>query len=63
MKVNYKEENLRFSPEGEPRKIFVDIDETICFFPEKRIYELAVPNYENIEKQAVKVLLSEILEC
>ena len=50
MKVVNKEENLRFSPEGEPRKIFVDIDETICFFPEKRIYELAVPNYENIEK-------------
>ena len=50
MKVNYKKENLRFSPEGEPRKIFVDIDETICFFPNKRRYEYAKPNYENIAK-------------
>ena len=50
MKVNYKEENLRFSPEGEPRKIFVDIDETICFFPERRTYDLAEPSHENIEK-------------
>jgi hypothetical protein len=50
MKVNCKEENLRFSPEGEPRKIFVDIDETICFFPTKRMYDLAEPNYKNIAK-------------
>ena len=32
------------------QKIFVDIDETICFYPQKRIYELAVPLKENIEK-------------
>ena len=43
-------ENLRFSPDGEPRKIFVDIDETICFFPNKRLYDLAEPSHENIAK-------------
>ena len=30
--------------------IYVDIDETICFYPEKRSYDLAEPNYENIAK-------------
>lgn len=29
---------------------FVDIDETICFYFGDRKYELAVPNYENIDK-------------
>lgn len=29
---------------------FVDIDETICFYKNERIYEQAVPNYTNIEK-------------
>lgn len=29
---------------------FVDIDETICFYLGNRIYERAVPNYENIAK-------------
>lgn len=29
---------------------FVDIDETICFYIDERIYELAVPNIENINK-------------
>jgi len=31
-------------------KAFVDIDETICFYKDKRIYELAIPNAENIFK-------------
>ena len=43
-------EHLRFSPDGEPRKIFVDIDETICFYSDKRQYDLAEPNYDNIAK-------------
>tara|TARA_R110000744_G_scaffold122765_1_gene227790 strand:- start:157 stop:513 length:357 start_codon:yes stop_codon:yes gene_type:complete len=43
-------ENDRFSPEGEPKKIYVDIDETICFFPDKRLYTLAVPDKDNIAK-------------
>ena len=43
-------EHLRFSPEGEPRKIFVDIDETICFYSSERIYDLAEPDYDNIAK-------------
>lgn len=29
---------------------FVDIDETICFYSGDRIYELAVPNHDNITK-------------
>lgn len=29
---------------------FVDIDETICFYPGERAYELAVPSHENIVK-------------
>jgi len=31
-------------------KIFVDIDETICFYKERREYPLAIPNEQNIEK-------------
>ena len=31
-------------------KAFVDIDETICFYKDKRIYELAIPNIPNINK-------------
>jgi hypothetical protein len=31
-------------------KVFVDIDETICFYSDLRVYEEAVPNIENIEK-------------
>tara|TARA_R110000796_G_scaffold146299_2_gene263006 strand:+ start:1962 stop:2270 length:309 start_codon:yes stop_codon:yes gene_type:complete len=30
--------------------IYVDIDETICEYKEKRAYPLAVPIYENIKK-------------
>ena len=31
-------------------KIFVDIDETICFYEGKRHYPDAIPNMENIAK-------------
>ena len=31
-------------------KIFVDIDETICFYEGERHYPNAVPNFENIAK-------------
>ena len=31
-------------------KIFVDIDETICFYDNERVYRDAIPNYENIAK-------------
>ena len=31
-------------------KIFVDIDETICFYDGERYYPNAVPNMENIAK-------------
>jgi len=30
--------------------IFVDIDETICFYEGERHYPNAIPNYENIAK-------------
>jgi len=32
------------------KKAFVDIDETICFYKDKRIYELAIPSKKNIDK-------------
>lgn len=32
------------------KKALVDIDETICFYDDKRAYELAKPNFENIAK-------------
>ena len=32
------------------KKALIDIDETICFYAEKRVYELAEPNYDNIAK-------------
>lgn len=31
-------------------KIFVDIDDTICYYKEERKYELAIPIVENIGK-------------
>jgi len=31
-------------------KIYVDIDETICFYNGIREYNLAIPNFKNIEK-------------
>ena len=31
-------------------KIYVDIDETICFYENERVYEEAVPNQNNIDK-------------
>ena len=31
-------------------KIFVDIDETICFYDGERNYPEAIPNMENIAK-------------
>jgi len=32
------------------KNIYVDIDETICFYKQKRDYRLAIPNQNNIEK-------------
>ena len=32
------------------KNIYVDIDETICFYNQERDYRLAIPNYENIKK-------------
>ena len=43
-------ESKRDSDESKQRVVLVDIDETICFYPEQRRYDLSVPNYVNIEK-------------
>jgi len=34
----------------EKKRALVDIDETICFYDGKRIYEKAIPSQENIDK-------------
>ena len=43
-------ESNRLAEEGEARVALVDIDETICFFPNKRQYDQAEPSEENIAK-------------
>ena len=43
-------ESKRFSETGKQRVVLVDIDETICFYPETRRYDLSVPNFDNISK-------------
>ena len=40
----------RFSKEGTQKVALVDIDETICFYPGERRYDLSEPSYENINK-------------
>ena len=40
----------RISPKGQQKVALVDIDETICFYPNKRQYDLAEPNQENVNK-------------
>ena len=39
------------------KSIYVDIDETICYYAGKRSYPLAIPMQENIEK--INVLFDE----
>jgi len=43
-------ESKRVSEDGKQRVALVDIDETICFYSEKRQYNLSEPSYENISK-------------
>tara|TARA_Y100000004_G_scaffold57014_1_gene63428 strand:+ start:210 stop:626 length:417 start_codon:yes stop_codon:yes gene_type:complete len=42
-------ESKKFSSDDR-KVVLVDIDETICFYGEKRRYDLAEPNEENIAK-------------
>ena len=42
-------ESKRFAADDK-RVVLVDIDETICFYPDKRTYDLAEPHNENIAK-------------
>jgi hypothetical protein len=43
-------ESDRFATEGEVKTALVDVDETICFYPGKRQYNLAEPDDKNIDK-------------
>jgi hypothetical protein len=43
-------ESAKLSAGDEQSVALVDIDETICFFPGKRRYDLAVPSLPNIAK-------------
>ena len=43
-------ESNRFAVEGATKVALVDIDETICFYSDKRRYDLAEPSHENIAK-------------
>ena len=43
-------EAKRFSDNNEQKVALIDIDETICFYSDKRRYDLSEPNYENIAK-------------
>jgi hypothetical protein len=42
-------ESKRFEADDQ-KVVLVDIDETICFYPEDRRYDLAVPDTDNIAK-------------
>ena len=41
------------------QKVFVDIDETICFYENDRIYELAIPSKENIDQVIVDAVAAK----
>ena len=43
-------ESSRLAKNGEKRVALIDIDETICFYPNKRQYNMAEPSKENIAK-------------
>jgi hypothetical protein len=43
-------ESSRLAQKGERKVALVDVDETICFYPERRRYDLAEPSQENIDK-------------
>ena len=43
-------ESDRLATEGEKKVALVDIDETICFYKGKRIYDMAIGNMANIKK-------------
>ena len=43
-------ESSRLAKDGEKRVALIDIDETICFYPDKRRYDMAEPSLKNIAK-------------
>ena len=43
-------EKLANTEKGDKKTVLVDIDETIAFYPNKRKYNLAEPNQDNIAK-------------
>ena len=48
-KQQFRESN-RFSSGSEQKVALIDIDETICFYSDKRRYDLSEPNFDNISK-------------
>ena len=43
-------ETKKYTEDSKQKIALVDIDETICFYSEKRRYDLSEPNYKNIAK-------------
>ena len=43
-------ESKRFSGDDKQKVALIDIDETICFYPGERRYDLSEPSLENIAK-------------
>jgi len=43
-------QEIHFKNSNSKKIVYVDIDETICFYDSDRIYEEAKPDYENIKK-------------
>jgi hypothetical protein len=43
-------ESDRLAPKGERKVALVDVDETICFYKEKRSYDMAIGHMANIAK-------------
>ena len=43
-------ESKRFTDDGKQKVALIDIDETICFYPGQRRYDLSEPNFDNIAK-------------
>ena len=48
-KIEFHEAN-RYTEKDRQKVALVDIDETICFYSDKRRYDLSEPNYKNIAK-------------
>lgn len=43
-------QEIHYKNSDSKKIVYVDIDETICFYEGDRVYEQAIPNFENINK-------------